>query len=184
LLAGLETRRLDLRALALGYQSSEASLRAAVKSQFPRIGISVSQARDTSDVHTRGLGATVDLPLFDRNQGQIAAATASRQQLFDEYTARVAEAQGEVLQILENVRVVTQQLHTMAEELPELEQLARSLDVALLTRNADAQAERDALVALLTRRTEQARLRQDLLDLGVALEIATGRPLLVRSAAN
>jgi cobalt-zinc-cadmium efflux system outer membrane protein len=179
LLDGLEKRRLDLVALTLGYESAEASLRAAVKAQFPKVGLSFAKARDTSDVHTRSYGVSVDLPLFDRNQGQIAAGTATRRQLFDEYVARVAEARVEVVQILANLAVTRAQLRTLDAELPELESLAAALDRAMLTRNADAQAWRDAHGALLARRAEQSKLRQDILELGVALELATGRPLLI-----
>ena len=184
LLDGLEKRRLDLVALTLGYESAEASLRATVKAQFPKIGLSLAKTRDTSDVHSRTYGVSVDLPLFDRNQGQIAAATASRQQLFDEYVARVAEARAEVVQILANLAVTRTQLRTLDAELPDLEQLTAALDRAMQTRNADAQAVRDAHGTLLARRTEQAKMRQDILELGVALEIATGRPLLTRGGAN
>lgn len=184
LLDGLEKRRLDLVALALGYQSAEASLRASIKAQFPKIGLSIAKAHDTSDVKTHSYGVTVDLPLFDRNQGQIAASTATRQQLFDEYVARVAEARVEVVQILSNLAVARIQLRTLDAELPELEQLVSALDHALLARNADAQAARDAHGTLLARRAEQAKMRQDVLEWGVALEIATGRPLLTRGGAN
>ena len=184
LLDGLEKRRLDLVALTLGYDSTEASLRAAVKAQFPKISLSFARAHDTSNVKTHNYGVTVDLPIFDRNQGQIAAGKASRQQLFDEYVARVAEARAEVVQILSNLSVVRTQLRTLDAELPELEQLTTALDLAMQTRNADAQAVRDARGTLLARRAEQAKMRQDILELGVALEIATGRPLLTRGGAN
>jgi len=184
LLDGLEKRRLDLVALTLGYESADASLRAAVKAQFPRISLDFAKARDTSDVHTRSFGVTADLPLFDRNQGQIAAGTATRQQLFDEYVARVAEARAEVVQILSNLAVARAQLRTLDAELPDLEAQAASLDRAMQSRNADAQAWRDAHAALLARRAEQAKMRQDILEMGVALELATGRPLLSRPAAN
>ena len=184
LLDGLEKRRLDLVALSVGYGSAEASLRAAVKAQFPRIGLSFSKANDTSNVRTRGYGVTVDLPLFDRNQGRIAAGAASRQQLFDEYVARVALARAEVRQILSNLAVARTQLRTLDAELPMLEQLTAALEQAMQTRNADAQALRDARATLLARRAEQAWMRQNILELGVALEIATGRPLLTRGGAN
>ena len=175
---GLEKRRLDLVALTLGYQSEEASLRAAVLSQFPKIGLSLSKARDTSDIKTRGYGVTVDLPLFDRNQGQIAIGKTTRQQLFDEYVARVAEARSEVVQILSNLANTRTQLKTVNASLPELEQWVSSFGKALETRNADIMAYRDARGTLASRRMEQSKLQQDLLELCVALEIATGRPLL------
>jgi outer membrane protein TolC len=173
---------LDLVAFTLGYESAEASLRAAVKGQFPKIGLSFAKARDTSDVHTRSYGVTVDVPIFDRNQGQIALGQATRQQLFDEYVARVAEARAEVVQGLANLAIARTQLRTLEAELPELEQLVAGLDQAMKTRNADVQIWRDARGALLIRRAEKAKMQQDVLELGVALEIATGRPLLTRGA--
>jgi outer membrane protein TolC len=184
LLQGLEKRRLDLVALTLGYQSEEAGLRAAVLSQFPKIGLSLSKARDTSNIKTRGYGITVDLPLFDRNQGQIATGKATRQQLFDEYVARVAEARSEVVQILSNLANTRTQLKTVNASLPELEQWVSSFEKALASRNADIMAYRDARGTLASRRMEQGKLQQDVLELSVALEIATGRPLLNLSQTN
>jgi outer membrane protein TolC len=183
LLDGLEKRRLDLVALTLGYESNEAGLRAAVKAQFPKIGLSFARAHDTSNVKTHSYGVTVDLPLFDRNQGPIAAGKATRRQLFDEYVARVAEARADVVQILSSLAIARTQLRTLGDELPELAQIAAALDKAMQTRNADTQAWRDAHNALLTRRAEQAKMRQDILELGVALELATGRPLLTAGGA-
>lgn len=184
LLEGLEKRRLDLVALTLGYESQEASLRAAVKAQFPKIGLSLAKTNDTSDVRTRTFGVTVDLPLFDRNQGNVASALATRQQLFDEYVARVAEARAEVILILGKLTAARTQLRSNAEALPELEHLVASFEKALETRNADLSAYRDARSLLTTRRLEQSNLQQETLDLAVALELATGRPLLNRSLRN
>jgi outer membrane protein TolC len=184
LLVGMEQRRLDLVALTLGYQSAEASLRAAVKAQFPRIGLSFGKGHDTTNVRTRNFGVTVDLPLFDRNQGQIALGTATRQQLFDEYVARVAEARADVVRILSDLAILRTQLQTLDAGLPELERLVAALDQAMQMRNADAAAWRDAHGTLLARRAEQAKMRQNILELGVALEIATGRPLLASAGGD
>ena len=183
LVAGLETRRLDLVALTLGYESSEASLRAAVKAQFPRIGLSFAKAHDTSDVKVHSYGVTIDLPLFDRNQGQIAVGRATRQQLFEEYVARIAEARADVARILGSLAILHSQLKTIEQGLPDLEKIAAALDQAMLTRNAETQAWRDAHGALVARRSQQAKMRQDILDLSVALELATGRPLLTPAVA-
>jgi outer membrane protein TolC len=184
LLDGLEDRRLDLVALRYGYESQDASLRAAVWGQFPKIGLNVNRARDTTPVKTRGYGVTVDIPIFDRNQGQIAIAQATRQQLFDEYVARVAEARSQVGQILEQLDVVRRQLHAVEASLPELERMTEAFDRALRTRNADLFAARDAEGALAARRIEHSQLRQQALELDVALEIATGRALLNRQATR
>ena len=182
LLQGLEDRRLDLVALRYGYESQDASLRAAVKAQFPKIGLGVVRSRDTSvpPIYTWGPAVTVDIPVFDRNQAQVAAGKATRQQLFDEYVARVSEARSQVGQILASVAIVREQLRAVDGSLPQLERLAASLEDAFKTGDASIQACRDARSALSSRLMGQSELRQQLLELGVALEIATGRPLLNR----
>ena len=184
LLQGLEKRRLDLVALTLGYESQEANVRAAVKAQFPKIGLSFAKANDTSDVRTRSYGVTVDLPLFDRNQGNVAIACATRQQLFDEYVARVAEARSEVVLLLGKLAATRRQLQTDSETLPELERLVASFEQAVQTRNVDVTAYRDARGLLAARRLEQSNLQEQVLELGVALELATGRSLLNGSSLH
>jgi outer membrane protein TolC len=180
LLNGLEDRRLDLIALRHGYESQESTLRAAVWAQFPKIGLNVNRARDTTPVKTEGFGVTLDIPLFDRNQGQIAIATATRQQIFDEYVARVAEARSQVVQILEELSLVHRQLRANEMALPELERMNRAFDTAMASRNADVFAARDSRGALAAKRVERSQLRQQLLELEVGLEIATGRALIDR----
>jgi outer membrane protein TolC len=178
LLSGLETRRLDLVALTLGYRSQDFALRSAVLSQFPKINLSVNKASDTGSVQTRGWAIGMELPIFDRRQGMIAIANATRQQLFDEYVARVAEARAQVHQILEDLAVTRTQLNGATASLADLQVLADGYEQAYLHQNANVIAYHDARGAFATRRIEQSKLRQDLLELGVGLEIATGRALL------
>ena len=178
LLRGMETRRLDLVALTLGYQSQESTLRSAILAQFPKINLSVNKANDTSDIETRGWAIGVELPVFDRRQGVIAVARATRQQLFDDYVARVAEARAQVYQMLEDLAIVQTQLSGADGSLADLQQLANGYERAYASRNADVIAYRDARAALALRRIEENKLRQDLLELSVGLEIATGQALL------
>ncbi len=176
LLDGLEKRRLDLVALRLGYESEEATLRAAIKAQFPKVGLSFARANDTSDVRTRSYGVSVDLPIFDRNQGQIAIGRATRQQLFDEYVARVAEARAEVTQALDDEAGARVQLDALDASLPAMEEMAAGMEKAFQTNNADLLSYHEARTALAARRIERSRLAQSLIELEIALEIATGRP--------
>ena len=178
LLAGLESRRLDLVALTLGYQSQESTLRSTVLSQFPKINLSINRASDTSAIKTRGWAIGVELPVFDRRQGAIATARATRQQLFDDYVARVAEARVQVQQILEDLAVLQTQLDGATASLVDLQLLSKGYEQTYASQNADVIAYRDARAALALRRVEQSKLKQDLLELGVGLEIATGRALL------
>jgi outer membrane protein TolC len=181
LLAGMEDRRLDLVALRYGYESADATLRAAIKAQFPKINLGLNRSNDTTPVYSRGGGVTVDLPIFDRNQGQVAIGRTTRQQLFDEYVARVAEARSQVGEILAELAVARTQWRDAEASLPGLQRLAQSLDAAMRTGNADIQSQRDARGALASRQMEAAQLQQAVLELGVGLEIATGRPLLDRA---
>ncbi|WP_204320379.1 hypothetical protein, partial [Proteus vulgaris] len=58
------------------------------------LGASVSS--DNAKVINGGPNAQIGLPVFDRNQGNIAIARATRAQLNREYAARLAAVTGEV----------------------------------------------------------------------------------------
>jgi outer membrane protein TolC len=174
LLTGLEEHRLDLLALRRGYASQEQILRAAVLAQFPKIALGFHQASDTSNVHTTGFGVTIDLPLFDRNQGHIAIETATRQQLFDEYVSRVFEARAAVAQSLADIRALTGQIAAAEAALPALEQLVRTYRVAVEQHNADVLSSYTAQNSLAQKRLAVLKLKQQLMDNTIALEIASG----------
>lgn len=176
---GIEERRLDLLALKMGYRSQEANLRAAIRSQFPKINIGFSHARDTTNVVTTGFGITIDLPFFDRNQGQIAIERATRKQLFDEYVARLFEAQSEIGRILLDTESTQRQLSATEESLPTLERLVKTYNTAVHEGNADILNYYNARNGLITKQIEVLKLKRDLADLGVALEIAAGEYLSI-----
>jgi len=100
LLEGLEQRRLDLVALRRGYNSQEAAVRTAIMEQFPKIGIGPTISRDTDSTRTLGFGLSIELPIFNRNQGKIARERATRQKLFDEYVNRVFETRSDIERIV------------------------------------------------------------------------------------
>ncbi len=168
-------RRLDLLALKMGYESQEANLRAAVLSQFPRINIGLHHSRDTTNVITTGFGITVDLPFFDRNHGQIAIEQATRNQLFDEYIARLFEARSEVARILSDMEYTQQRLGAIEESLPSLEHLVQTYNMALEGNNADILSYYEARNTLFSKQIDVLKLKRDLTDLGIALEIASGQ---------
>jgi outer membrane protein, heavy metal efflux system len=172
---GIEERRLDLLALKMGYESQEAKLRAAVLSQFPRINIGFHQARDTTNVVTTGFGITIDLPFFDRNQGQIAIERATRKQLFDEYIARLFEARSNVVSTLADIESVKRQIDTTEKAIPTLKNLVQTYYTALQQGNADILSYYNARNNLFAKRIEVLKLKRDLADLGIALEIAAGQ---------
>jgi outer membrane protein, heavy metal efflux system len=186
LLTGLEDRRLDLLALRRGYESQEQTLHAAVLAQFPKIALGFHQASDTSNVHTTGFGVSIDLPIFDRNQGHIAMATATRQQLFDEYVSRVFEARAAVAQSVADIQALTAQIAAAEAAIPALEQVVRTYGVALEQHNADVLSSYRAQNDLAQKRIAVLKLKQQLMENMSALEIAAGvyLPLETRGPAH
>lgn len=171
----LEDRRLDLLALKLGYESQEARVRAAILRQFPKINIGFSQLRDTGNVVTSGFGITIDLPVFDRNQGQIAIERATREQLFNEYVDRLYKARSNIATILADMNSVRKQIDTTQESVQTLKSLVQTYYTAFLEGNADVITYYNARAELVSRQIDVFRLKQTMADLGIALELVTGR---------
>ena len=171
---GLEDRRLDLLALKKGYESQEAQVRTAILSQFPKINIGLNHARDTGDVITTGFAATIDLPFFDRNQGQIAVERASRKQLFDEYIARVFEAHSKIATILGDMRFLKKQIGATEKSFRISTQLLQTYKKALEEGNADILVYNTARDETDNLQLKIFQLKRDLSDMGIALETAAG----------
>jgi outer membrane protein TolC len=177
LLNGLEDHRLDLLALKRGYESEDETLRAAILAQFPKIGLGFNAARDTSDVKTLGFGVSIDIPLFDRNQATIATEDATRQKLFDEYTARVFNARWDIASAIEDIRATNLQIADAEAALPTLQKFADTYREALENGNADALSYFLAQTALANKQLAVIKLRQQLVEDWIALEIASGQYL-------
>jgi outer membrane protein TolC len=176
LLQGLEGR-LDLVALQKGYESQDARVRLAVWSQFPTIGISLNRAVDTSSVGTKGYGATVSLPLLNRGRGLVAMENATRQQMYDQYLARLFHARSDLAQILSDMGALRGMIAAAAEALPALRAQAEASEAAFRSGNLDLVGRNQARLALLAQRGTLLGLEANLDELGVALEIASGRTL-------
>jgi outer membrane protein TolC len=114
LLGSLPVRRPDLLALQAGYESQEAAVRRAVLAQFPSLSLGVNRARDNTDVNSIGVGVTMNVPLFDRNRGQIATEEATRAQLRAEYQARIDKT-------ISDVRAIQTEVRLLKTEIPSLE---------------------------------------------------------------
>nr|WP_255494763.1 TolC family protein [Luteibacter sp. Sphag1AF] len=170
-LATLAQRRPDLVALRLGYAAQEATLRAAVLAQFPALTLGYSASQDNSRVRNGGPAVTFDLPVFNHNQHAIAMASATRQQLHDEFAARIADAHDEVESLLAAQHTV-------------LAQKARS-DASPGTTDASSRAAFDAglmdvriyvdlVSASASRQAASITLEQTLREQIIALETLTG----------
>ena len=177
LLDGVESRRLDLLGLRQGYESQDATVRAAILAQFPKMSVGFSKASDTTNVHTTGFTVAVDVPFFDRNQGVIATERATRQRLLDEYNQRVFEARSDIATAIADIRSLGRQIAAAEEALPLLEKLVTTAQTAIEQRNADVLSYYTARSNLLQKRIQLIKLQEQLLEAHTALEIASGRYL-------
>lgn len=177
IMEGLESRRLDLLAFRMGYQSQEAIFRAAVRAQFPRISIGPTHLRDTGDVVTTGFAVSISLPFFDRNQGHIAIEKATREQLFDEYLNRIFEARAQAASILANMRSLKKQIEAEEKTIMSLKKLVQTSYNSFLEGNIDALSYYNELDRLFSKQLDVLKLKQDIADSGIALEITAGEYL-------
>ncbi len=178
MMSGLERRRLDLAALRFGYSSEEAKLRAAVLAQFPSLVLGVQKARDDTNVQSTGFSVGLAIPVFNRNQGQIAIEKATRQQLFDEYLARVHDARTAIASAIADAKSLEEQVDATERFIPSQKRLVETYRYALLEGHADVVTYYNAVNDLYGKEMDLLNLRKELCDRVVALEIASGRVLL------
>ena len=178
----VESRRLDLLGLRQGLESQDATVRAAILAQFPKMSVAFAKASDTTNVHTTGFNVAVDVPIFDRNQGNIAAERATRQRLRDEYNQRVFEARSDIAGAIADIHLLGRQIAAAEEALPLLEKLVVSAQTAVEQHNADVLSYYTARSNLLQKRIQLIKLQEQLLEANTALEIASGRYLPTNKA--
>ncbi len=168
------TKRLDLRALRLGYKSREARVRSAIWSQFPKINIGLIGERDTDSIKTVGAGVNIDIPFFDRNQGRIAEERASRRQLFDEYTARLFATRADINRLSTILKNTQQQLAVIDKSLSERETLIKDFNNATNDGLTDIFSYDTAMSSMYRQQIKRIELEQKIINVGIALEIASG----------
>ncbi|MFM0327604.1 TolC family protein [Caballeronia glebae] len=170
----LSARRPDLLALQAGYEAQEQKYRAAILGQFPSLSVGFVRARDTSNVYTSGFQINLSLPIFNRNQGNIAIERASRQRLRDEYQDRINTAHADVAQIRADSAIIARQLQAAELALPALDEAATRATAAYAEHNLALGAYVDAQSAALTRRIDAATLRELLAEQRVGLQALLG----------
>ncbi|WCT72209.1 TolC family protein [Sphingomonas naphthae] len=176
-LATLADRRPDLLALQLGYQAQEEAVRQAILMQFPDLVLGGSVASDNSKVINGGPQATIGLPIFDRNQGNIAIARATRAQLRAEYAARIAATEGEVRALLAQREQLAAQLAVARRDLPAIRTAAQRASAAFGDNLLDERAYVDLVIQRFTREQEIAALDLALRDREVAIQTLIGAGL-------
>lgn len=171
---GIEARRLDIMAMKYGYQSQEANVRTAILGQFPNISIGVNHARDNSDYFSAGIGISVELPIFDHNQGRIAIRRATRKRLFDEYTARLFQARAGIARLVSMISWLDLQIKQVQQNLPQLEHLLNIYKTALDQGQADILTYYATWNQLARQQIRMINIQQALVEAKTALALVAG----------
>jgi outer membrane protein TolC len=170
----LAQRRPDLIALQAGYEAQEQKYRAAILGQFPSLSVGFVRSSDTSNIYTSGFQINLSLPIFNRNQGNVAIEKASRQRLRDEYQTRLNEAYADVAHLRADHALLTRQLAQTEAALPGVETAARHAAAAYAAHNLALGAYTDAQSAMLSKRIDIATLRESLAEQRVGLQALLG----------
>jgi cobalt-zinc-cadmium efflux system outer membrane protein len=175
LLAG----RVELRTREAEYRLAEQELRLAVAKQYPKISLGPTYEKDIEGSQGLGLGASVELPLFDRNQGDIAARLALRDRRRAEYVATLHELRARAFDARARLRLARTEIELQQTEVLPLVQRAETLFESAL------RARELSIFEWLTARTRAIQARKDLLDAltryadaAVELDAATGAPFV------
>jgi outer membrane protein TolC len=173
----LPQRRPDLLALRLGYAAQDEALRQAILSQFPDLVLGGTGSSDSSRVINIGPQATIGVPVFDRNQGNIAIARATREQLRAEYAARLATTTGEVQAALSEMDQLARQLAVARTDLPKAREAAARAQAARARSAIDEAAFVDLISNSFTKEQDVMTLELALMDKQVALQTLVGAGL-------
>ena len=177
LFALAEVQRLDLKALQAGYASQEAAVHKAVLDQFPNLTLNITGTRDNTGNKLLGPSVNFTLPLWNRNRGGIAVATATRAALKAEYDARLFQTRASIAAAVSGIEIARRQRGELVADLPAparfsaaIRRAANRGDLALATAQTAEQSLRDKQLALV-------QLDQAIAEQLIALELLVGVPI-------
>ncbi|MGS1024406.1 TolC family protein [Burkholderia glumae] len=173
-LAKLPRRRPDLIALEAGYAAQEQKLRAAVLNQFPNLQVGFNRSRDTSEIYSSGFQINFSLPVFNRNRGNIAIETATRQRLADEYVTRLKAARANIAHLRAETALSAAQLTRSETALPALDDAARQARDAYAAHEITLRQMTNAAAAALKCHIEAETQRDALAEQRIGLQAMLG----------
>lgn len=178
LIASVPARRPDLVALQLGYRSADENVRAAILGQFPAFVLGGAWSADTSDVRSAGPTATFDLPIFDRNQGQVAKTRATRRLLHEQYQSRLDDSVSSILSLQARSVRVAQYLAQARRSAVTAASQADAAEAAYERNNVDQRTLTDYETTALQRHLDVIDLERGLAQarIALALELGLGLP--------
>ena len=169
-------QRLDLQALAQGYEAQQQGLKRAVLGQYPRVGLTLNRGRDTSAVHSWGPAVSFDLPLWNRNRGEIAVGRAGLAQSQAEYAARLHQTRADIAALLAALHSDRQLLQTWQQQAATLNGLAADYRLALARGAVTRLVADNAQLAALDSQLKAMELQQAGREERIGLSLLTGEP--------
>lgn len=165
---GLLPQAAALQAAAHDYQVAEEALREAVAGQYPglRIGPAASFEYDGEWTSFLGLAFSLDLPLFNRNQGAIARATADRDHSRAAYVAQLHQMRADLADAHADLAGQRRLLEFMNREV-----LPPAAETLRLTEKSFAAGELD-LLQLLQAQTAVIAIKEQYLEALIADRMA------------
>ncbi|HEV2268057.1 MAG TPA: TolC family protein [Steroidobacteraceae bacterium] len=174
LLANLPDRRPDLVALQLGYRSADEDVRTAIIGQFPAFALGGQWGQDTTNVRSGGPTATFDLPIFDRNQGQVAQTRATRLVLHEQYQSRLDDAFGTVKGLEAQIRRLTEDVRNASVAAAAAENMSAAAQKAYAQGNMDQRSLADFETTAVDRKVEALALERSLGETQITLTVELG----------
>ena len=177
LLMDLAARRPDLLALQAAYAAEEERVWQTIIEQFPRLSVGPSYSRDTTAIRSLPTGITISLPIFDRNQGNIAIEHATREQLWEEYRARLATAYGEAKRLISELQLLEAHYRSSLESVRKLRETVITAEPAFSAGNLDERTFLDLRTSLLAKEITTAKLEQAIWEQRIGLQTLIGSHL-------
>ena len=128
-----QQNRPDIRALRITVSKSKADVCTENRNAYPEVspfaGVTrqYQKAMGDEDYNGWGIGVTVTVPLFDRNQGNRAKARSALAQSNHRYRAGIVDLHAEIIEADRNLRTAHQQSHVFAAEEVRLSKQVRDI---------------------------------------------------------
>jgi outer membrane protein TolC len=175
--ANAPQRRPDLLALQAGFAAQDDRYRGALRAQFPAITIGPNRMRDTSNVNSAGPTLGISLPIFNRNRGNIAIESATREKLRVDYQQRLDAAVADADRLLAERAILERQRREIDAAIVDLARAASHAETAFAARNIDSLLLTNVEGALLAKRLEGVAVEQALREQAIALTALVGGDL-------
>ncbi|MBI3875661.1 MAG: TolC family protein [Verrucomicrobia bacterium] len=160
--------RADLRAALAEYAATQAALQLEIAKQYPDIHLGSGYQWDQGDNKWTILKLSLDLPLFNRNQGAIAEARARREEAAARFIELQAQAIADIGRTMTTFQIAYGRSKTTTAAYEALKQQGKFLEAQMKAGAADA-------VDLAQLRIEQASTAMILAEVNYRAEVVIGQ---------